>query len=109
MELLEIERQLFFLVVAMSRLFRGKLLATIQPEYKQGNLNLSPQLAADYKHIKNKLYKKEFVKSNCTHFDNTRKKHSAGQIKYSNIWADIHTKYVSVIIEFLMYLRPMLL
>jgi len=50
-----------FPVRAMSRLFKGKLLAAIHEEYKQGNLNLSPKLAADYKYIKNKLYKKEFV------------------------------------------------
>ena len=50
-----------FPVIAMSRLFRGKLLAGIHKLYINGMLNLTPQLAADYKYIKNKLYKKDFV------------------------------------------------
>lgn len=50
-----------FPVEAMSRLFRGKLLAAIHQEYKQDNLKLSPQLSQEYKFIKNKLYTKEWV------------------------------------------------
>ena len=50
-----------FPVHAMSRLFRGKLLAGIHELYNSGQLNLTDQLAANYKYIKNKLYKKEWI------------------------------------------------
>lgn len=49
-----------FPVRAMSRLFRGKMLAAIHQEFINGRLNLSPRLASDYKFIKNKLYIKEW-------------------------------------------------
>jgi len=50
-----------FPVIAMSRLFRGKLLAAIHQEFIADRLNLSPQMATDYKYIKNKLYTSEWV------------------------------------------------
>ena len=50
-----------FPVKAMSRLFRGKLLAGIHQLFKEGKLTLTPKLRAEYKHMKNKLYQKEWV------------------------------------------------
>ena len=50
-----------FHVNAMSRLFRGKLLSGIHKLYISGQLKLTDQMATDYKYIKNKLYKKEWV------------------------------------------------
>ena len=50
-----------FPVVAMSRLFRGKLLAGIHQLYKSGQLKMTPRMATDYKYTKNKLYKKDWV------------------------------------------------
>lgn len=50
-----------FPVRAMSRLFRGKMLAGIHELYKSGHLRMTGQMTSDYKYIKNKLYKKEWV------------------------------------------------
>ena len=50
-----------FPVRAMSKLFRGKLLAGIHQLFKSNQLLLTPQMATDYKYIKNKLYNKEWV------------------------------------------------
>ncbi len=50
-----------FPVKAMSRLFRGKLLAALHNEYKQGNLILTPQMDEQYRSVKNRLYSKEWV------------------------------------------------
>ena len=50
-----------FPVFAMSRLFRGKLLAGIHQLYISRQLKMTPWMAKDYKYIKNKLYKKNWV------------------------------------------------
>ncbi len=50
-----------FHVNALSGLFRGKLLAAIHQLYKSGNLSMTEQMHSDYKYIKNKLYKKEWI------------------------------------------------
>jgi len=50
-----------FPVFAMSRLFRDKLLYGIHQLYKPGELYMTDQMRSDYKYIKNKLYKKEWV------------------------------------------------
>ena len=50
-----------FPVRAMSRLFRGKLMFEIHKLYKDNELNLTKKMIANYKKIKNKLYKKEWV------------------------------------------------
>lgn len=49
-----------FPVHAISRLFRGKLMAAIHQRYLNGTLVLPPGLRADYKYKKNTLYKKEW-------------------------------------------------
>lgn len=50
-----------FPVFAMSRLFRGKLLSGIHQLYKSGELFMTDQMTSDYKYIKNKLYKINWV------------------------------------------------
>jgi hypothetical protein len=50
-----------FPVRAMSKLFRGKLLAGIQQLFKSNQLVLTPQMTTNYKYIKNKLYNKQWV------------------------------------------------
>ena len=50
-----------FHVPAMSRLFRGKILAGIHSLYKSCQLRMTGQMTSDYKYIKNELYKKEWV------------------------------------------------
>ncbi len=50
-----------FHVKAMSRLFRGKLLAALHLEYKKGQLRLTPQIDKQYRAVKNRLYTKEWV------------------------------------------------
>jgi hypothetical protein len=50
-----------FHVVAMSRLFRGKMLAGIHQLYKNGQLKMTDQMRADYRFTKNKLYKIDWV------------------------------------------------
>ncbi len=46
---------------AMSRLFRGKMLAGIHDLYKSHQMRMTDQMTSDYKYIKNKMYKKEWV------------------------------------------------
>lgn len=50
-----------FPVRAMSRLFRGKLMAGLHDLYKADDLKLTADMAMNYKKVKNKLYKKEWV------------------------------------------------
>ncbi len=50
-----------FHVKAMSRLFRGKFLASFHELYKNGQLKMTDQMKADYKFTKNKLYKVGWV------------------------------------------------
>ena len=50
-----------FPVMAMSRLFRGKLLAGLHDLFKAGKLKLTPDMSCNYKVVKNTLYKKEWV------------------------------------------------
>lgn len=50
-----------FHVVAMSRLFRGKMLAGIHQLFKDSQLKMTDQMKADYKFTKNKLYKIDWV------------------------------------------------
>ena len=50
-----------FPVKAMSKLFRGKLLAGIHQLFKEGELHLTPQMKAEYRATKNKLYSKKWV------------------------------------------------
>jgi len=53
--------EFLFPVLAMSRLFRGKLLAGIHQMYKNKQLTLTAKIDANYLTIKRKLYKKEWV------------------------------------------------
>lgn len=53
--------EFLFPVKAMSRLFRGKLMAGLHQMYLCGELQLTPQMARMYKNVKNNLYKKEWV------------------------------------------------
>ena len=50
-----------FHVVAMSILYRGKLLEGIHQLYKSDQLKMTDQIRADYKFTKNKLYKMDWV------------------------------------------------
>lgn len=50
-----------FPVRALSKLFRGKLMAGVHQFYKQGKLKLNPQLNNQYKFVKNKMYKINWV------------------------------------------------
>ena len=50
-----------FPVRALSRLFRGKLLAGIHEEFQSGHLNMSTDMLQSYRIVKDKLYKKEWV------------------------------------------------
>ena len=50
-----------FPVKAMSKLFRGKLLAYIHEAYQRGVLKMTTKLRGNYYQIKNKLYHKEWV------------------------------------------------
>jgi len=50
-----------FPVKAMSRLFRGKLLAGLHDLYKADELKLTSEMGMKYKKVKNKLYKMEWV------------------------------------------------
>ena len=53
--------QFLFPVKAMSRLFRGKLMAAMHTSFKQGKLTLTPSMSRSYYKTKNKLYHKEWV------------------------------------------------
>ncbi len=50
-----------FPVKAMSRLFRGKLLAAIHQEFKSNQLCMTQSMRQQYKKVKNDLYKNEWV------------------------------------------------
>jgi hypothetical protein len=50
-----------FPVRALSRLLRGKLLAGIHEEFKSGRLKMSSDMIQNYRIVKDKLYKKEWV------------------------------------------------
>lgn len=53
--------EFLFHVKAISRLFRGKMLAGIHQLYKSDQLRMTYQMTSDYKYIKNKLYEKEWI------------------------------------------------
>ena len=53
--------QFLFPVKAVSRVFKGKLMATIHSSFKNGDLSLTPSLASKYYNTKDTLYRKEWV------------------------------------------------
>jgi hypothetical protein len=50
-----------FPVRAMSRLFRGKLMAELHLMFKKGKLTMTTLMANQYRQVKDRLYKKEWV------------------------------------------------